>query len=244
MGRRISAAATLANVLARTAWFVEDEVRGVAELVPVGGTCVDVGAEYGLYTVVMAAAVGPSGTVHAVEPQHAPNRVIDVVLSTFGVQQRVVRHQYALGARPGSSQLSVPVRRGRAVHGRAYVLRDAVHAGPNARDFRADRRVPVRVSTLDTLVADRGLTRLDLLKADVEGAELQVLTGGACAIERFRPTVQLEIEAPHLAKYGTSVTDVTGFLLDRDYAMQVWRAGGWHPAAKVTSDARNYLFLP
>jgi FkbM family methyltransferase len=223
---------------------VEDEVRGIAELVPAGGTCVDVGAEYGLYTVVMAAAAGPSGIVHAVEPQRTPNRVIDLVVSALGVQDRVVRHEYALGAHPGSSRLSVPIRRGRAVHGRAYVLRGAVHTGPNTEEFGADRRVPVHVSTLDALVDDLGLARLDLVKADVEGAELQVLVGGKDTIDRFRPTVQLEIEAPHLAKYGTSVGDVTGFLLDRDYAMLVWRAGGWRPAATVTSAARNYLFRP
>jgi FkbM family methyltransferase len=236
--------ADLVGAVSRVAWFVEDEVQAIAALVPAGGTCVDVGAGYGLYTVAMAAAVGPDGEVHAVEPQPDPSRVIDAVVRLCGAQGRVVRHDVALSDRTGTSMLSVPVRRGRAVHGRAFVTRDALHAGPNVVEFRAERHYEVRLSTLDQLVEQQGLTRLDMIKADVEGAELQVLHGGADTIERFRPTVQLEIEERHLGKFGSTADDVAGFLLDRGYAMHGWVKGGWRPARSAKSTRRNYLFVP
>jgi FkbM family methyltransferase len=241
LSRRIAAAV---GALSRAAWFIEDEVRAIADLVPTGGTCVDVGAGYGLYTVAMAAAVGPRGTVHAIEPQPDPNRVIDAVVRLCGARERVIRHELALSDRTGMSELSVPVRRGRAVHGRAFVTRDAVHAGPNAVDFRTARYQPVRLLTLDELAVGQDLTRLDMLKADVEGAELQVLAGGACTIDRFQPTVQLEIEQRHLEKFGSTVQDVTGFLVDRGYTMHGWTRGGWRPLRSATSALRNYLFVP
>jgi FkbM family methyltransferase len=242
--RRLAAVAAIADVLSRAAWFIEDEVKAIAELVPQGGTCVDIGAEYGLYTVAMAAAVGPRGTVHAIEPQTDPNRVIDAVVRICGAQARVVRHDCALSDRPGTSMLSVPIRRGRAVHGRAFVTRDALRPGPNAEEFQAERRHPVRLSTLDELAEQQELTRLDMIKADVEGAELQVLTGGASTIDRFRPTVQLEIEQRHLEKYGSTVADVTGFLFERGTTMYVWATGEWSPAVSAASAQRNYLFVP
>jgi len=239
--RRIAAAV---GALSWAAWFIEDEVRAIAELVPTGGTCVDVGAGYGLYTMAMAAAVGPHGTVHAIEPQPDPNRVIDAVVRVCGARGRVIRHDVALSDQTGMSMLSVPVRRGRAVHGRAFVMRNARHAGPNSVDFRTARHQPVRLSTLDELAVGHDLTRLDMLKADVEGAELQVLAGGASTIERFQPMVQLEIEQRHLEKFGSTVHDVTGFLLDRGYAMHGWARGGWRPLRSASSTLRNYLFVP
>jgi FkbM family methyltransferase len=238
---------TLVGLISRAAWFIEDEVKAIAELVPAGGTCVDVGAGFGLYTVAMAAAVGPGGTVHAIEPQPAPNRVIDAMVRICRAQGRVVRHDLALSDQTGTSMLSVPIRRGRAVHGRAFVTRGALHPGPNAVDFRAERRHSVRLSTLDVLAEQQDLTRLDMIKADVEGAELQVLNGGACTIDRYRPKVQLEIEERHLGKFGSTVEDVTGFLLDRGYTMQAWAKGAWRPVMTTTSTPlapRNFLFLP
>lgn len=241
---RAVVAARLLEFLARTAWFVEDEVAGVADLVPLGGTCIDVGAEYGLYTVAMAAAAGPTGTVHAVEPQPDAHAAMARTVRLAGLDDRVVRHARALGATAGRATLSVPMRRGLPVHGRAFLTVGAHDGGPNDEEFDESREVEVEVTTLDELAEAVGLRRLDLLKADVEGAELQVLQGGAATIERFRPVVQLEIEEPHLAKYGVAVDDVTGFLADRGYTMSVWVEGAWRRTERVTPAHRNYLFTP
>lgn len=243
-GGRPAAVAAVLGTLARHAWFVEDEVAGIADLVPTGAICADVGAEYGLYTVAMAAAAGPGGTVHAVEPQPDAHRVMDAAVRAAGCDDRVLRHRCALGAAPATASLSVPLRRGLPVHGRAFLTTGAQHGGPNEADFDRARRVEVEVTTLDRLLAAHEVDRLDLLKADVEGAELQVLRGGAGTIERLRPLVQLEIERPHLDRYGVTVAEVTGFLLDRGYRMHVWYRGRWQPADAVTEARRNYLFRP
>lgn len=49
-----------------------------------------------------------------------------------------------------------------------------------------------RFSTLDELTAEYGLTRLDWVKIDVEGAELGVLTGGQETLARFSPALVIE----------------------------------------------------
>ncbi len=219
-------------------------MAGVADLVPVGGVCVDVGAEYGLYTVAMAAAAGPTGTVHAVEPQPDAHTAMARMVRLAGVDDRVVRHRRALGTTAGRATLSVPMRRGLPVHGRAFLTEGAHGGGPNDEEFDESREVEVEVTTLDDLAEAEGLHRLDLLKADVEGAELQVLQGGAATIERLRPAVQLEIEQPHLDKYGVAAADVTAFLTERGYAMSVWVEGAWRRTARVAPAHRNYLFTP
>lgn len=242
--RRGRVVAALLRGAARRAWFVEDEVAGVLDLVPPGGTCVDVGAEFGLYTVAMALAVGEGGMVHAVEPQPGAHRVMDRVADVVAGDGRVVRHRVALGATPDRGTLSVPLRRGLAVHGRAFLTTGARHGGPNDDEFARERRLTVEVTTLDLLCELHDVRRLDLLKADVEGAELQVLRGGVAALERHRPIVQLEIEQPHLDRYGATVADVTGFLTGRGYTMHLWDDGAWRRSDRVVPTHRNYLFRP
>ena len=47
--------------------------------------------------------------------------------------------------------------------------------------------------TLDELVSSENLIRVDYIKIDVEGAEIQVLRGGTKTIEKFRPIIQMEV---------------------------------------------------
>ncbi len=62
------------------------------------------------------------------------------------------------------------------------------------------------------------------------------------AEHRRRPTLLLEIEARHRAKYHTDPVDVTDWLAERGYGMRTWRNGDWHAIDRVTTASRNYLF--
>ncbi|GGV83834.1 FkbM family methyltransferase [Streptomyces massasporeus] len=108
---------------------VEDEVAGLRAFVPAGSVCVDAGAEYGLHTRVLAALAGPSGRVHSVEPLPGPCRRLRVTARLLGARNVTVRRA-ALGDRRGRGRLSLPVRRGLPVHGRAYLTDGAHGPGP------------------------------------------------------------------------------------------------------------------
>lgn len=54
----------------------------------------------------------------------------------------------------------------------------------------------VPLTTIDALVAELRLSRVDFIKMDIEGAERQALRGGAATIARFRP--RMEISVDHL----------------------------------------------
>lgn len=206
-----------------------------------GDVCLDIGAEYGLYTYALAGAAGPRGRVHSFEPLPGPHRVLRAGIRLLG-RGRARPHRIALGDRArDAAEMSLPYRRGLRVHGRAFVTDGADGLGPNT-EFAAERRLRVRVSTVDAMVERAGLPRVDFIKADVEGAEPLVLEGAARTLERFRPTLLLEIEGRHPAKYGARADELADRLRVAGYAMFRWRDGAWRPAYRISPEHRNYLF--
>lgn len=242
--RRLAATAAVLTALARHAWFVEDEVRGLADLVSAGDVCIDIGAEYGLYTLALAAHVGPRGHVHSIEPQPGPSRALATGARLAGGRGIITLHRHALAERAGHAWMAVPRRAGLPVHGRGFLTSGAIEPGPNATDFRVTRWQRVAVTTLDALCAARGIDRVDFIKADVEGAELKMLRGGMDTLTAHHPMLQLEIQEPHIAKYGHHAHEVVTLLTDLGYTMLVWGDRGWRATDHISTRRRNYLFAP
>ncbi|MGB2923307.1 MAG: FkbM family methyltransferase [Mycobacterium sp.] len=210
-------------------------------MVRAGDVCLDVGAEYGLYSVPLACLAGPSGRVVAVEPTPNLVRRLRIAASTLGARSMTVA-PVALGAQAGHGSLSVPRRWNLPVHGRSYLMDGAVHEGPNSEFTRAVA-LPVRVQTLDGLCDELALDRLDFLKIDCEGAELAILAG-AEMVWRHRPTIMLEIEDRHLGRYGKTAADVFNLLSDRGYELYGWLGERWKSLTGPHHRLRNYLFAP
>lgn len=226
--------------LARRTRFVEPEMLGLRGLVQPGSVCFDIGAAAGLYTLALSKLAGPKGQVHSFEPVPFAHPVLTRILGGRS-SANVCHHAVALGTEPGHGVMSVPVGRHGPVTGRSFLDADCAGPGSNA-EFRSQMDVDVEVQTLDGVCAAAELTRLDFIKIDVEGAELQVLKGGQASIERFRPTVLVEIEDRHTARYRHPGSDVATWLRRRGYVMHTWQ-GSWQETDVVCTHARNYLFL-
>lgn len=228
------------NLLARRTPWVEDEIQGLAAVVRPGAVCLDVGAEYGLYTQALAGLVGPRGRVLAVEPLPGAFRILSALVAARGRRNVSVR-RLALGEHEARGVLSLPYRNGLPVHGRAYLTSGARDAGPNV-EFASAREVEVEVVSLDELCARENLGRVDFVKADVEGAELSVLRGARATLEAHHPALLLEVEERHTRKYGYGAADLVGWLADLGYAPSRWTGAGWTAVDGVDEAHRNYLF--
>ncbi|CAM5422990.1 FkbM family methyltransferase [Streptomyces avidinii] len=239
-GVRVSAVAGGLSWASSRFSFVEDEVAGLRPFVRPGAVCLDIGAEYGLYTWALSALSGPEGSVHSIEPLPGPAAWLRTAASAFGCDNVTV-HRVALAARAQPGTMSLPRRRLLPVHGRAYLTEGANGPGPNT-EFARSRSVATAVRTVDGLCHHLGLDRVDFIKADVEGAEAAVLAGARRTLLRHRPSLLLEIEDRHLAKYDARPAGLVAGLRGLGYSMYRWREGGWHPEAAVTDDFRNYLF--
>jgi FkbM family methyltransferase len=239
---RGAAVAGALRVLARLTPYVEPELIGLREVVRPGDVCVDIGAALGLYTVSLSRLVGPQGTVHSIEPLVFAHPTLSFLLRPRE-GRNVVRHSVALGVSEGRDVMSVPVRHGAPVTGRSFLTAGADGLGSNA-EFTDHLEVLVRTDTLDRFCAANAIDRLDFVKADVEGAELRVLEGGAETIERLRPKLLLEVEERHVRRFGYRAGDVQDWLAERGYRMHAWHRTAWRPVDRIDDRIRNYLFVP
>ncbi|RWR25534.1 FkbM family methyltransferase [Agrococcus lahaulensis] len=219
--------------------LVEPEIRGLHHLVRRGDVCFDVGAAYGMYSIPLADLVGPDGAVHSFEPQPRPRALLSAARRATGAGH-IRLSDSGMGRTACHLPLVLPVRFGLTISGHAHLadgLATTVPARPGAT-----RRIHVPVTTIDDVCAARSIERVHFITADVEGFEPEVLHGAAAVLERDMPSLLLEIEDRHLARYGRTADEVAALLRERGYAMATWRDDGWQPAQRVVLGTRNYLF--
>jgi len=213
-------------------------------LVSPGDVCFDVGAAGGTYMLLLSRLSGPSGKVYAFEPRPRSARAIERARRLLRLN-RVSVHRVGLADSQGTMTVLIPSWKGLQFTTRAY-LGSAYGVDANAipKGFTGVRPMTIPMTTLDRFVADAGIERLDFIKADVEGAELAVMEGARHSIERWHPTVLLEIEDRHLGRYGRHATDVVGLMTEWGYRMLTFSDGELRPATEVVPDENNYVFLP
>lgn len=94
--------------------------------------------------------------------------------------------------------------------------------------------VSVRMTTVDSYVSDQKLSRVDFIKIDVEGFEMEVLSGAKSVLLKHRPTLCIEVNDEHLRRFGSSEAELMDFLLGLRYSIRMItpktlsKSGAWH----------------
>jgi FkbM family methyltransferase len=151
----------------------------------------DIGANVGLYSLLLS-RLAPRGHVHAFEPTETA-RLLRENLAATGAGNVSV-HEVALGDRSGMREESI-----HRIWG----------APPETGRYR--------FITLDDFVNEASLTRLDCIKIDVDGFDLEVLKGARETLLRFDPWLVVELNHA-LATRGQSVGEALAWLYGQGYA--------------------------
>ncbi len=173
--------------------FSDGEFDLLAQGLRPGGVIVEAGANVGAHTLPLAKCVGAEGRVYAFEPQRP---IFHCLCANMAINSITNTRCYckALGAELGELHVPVPDYDAENNFGAVEVGARAEGAraeGARAEGARAEGE-RVTVVTVDSL----NLTRCDLIKADVEGMELEVLRGASATIEQFQPVLYLENDRP------------------------------------------------
>ena len=147
-----------------------------------GVVALDCGANIGTYTLEFGRAMAGWGMVLAFEPQE---RIFYALAGNIAINNLFNARAFnkAVGRAPGSIDIPVVDYQVPGQFGGLSLKGDGTDVGQ-----KTEERTPVEVIQIDALK----LGRLDLLKADVEGMEIDVLEGARETIERNRPYILAE----------------------------------------------------
>ena len=160
-------------------WF-EDEIKFLRHLLQPGQKIIDIGANYGVYTLSMAKCVGVAGRVWAFEPASSTAALLSDSIALNKYDQ-VVLEKSALSNVIGTAQLALNAN---------SELNALVHS-----DQAPGESESVPLVTLDSCMETHGWVGIDFMKIDAEGEEANILRGGAHFFAAESPLIEYEIKA-------------------------------------------------
>lgn len=184
----------------------------------IGDVCIDVGANIGYFSMMMAKAVGSTGRVIAFEPVPDTFDVLKMNASlAAGQGLNIDARRAAISSQEGELAID---RREHSTLNQVRALSGDVPDGENV----------VSCFTLTQVLEDLGLTgRLGLLKVDVEGHELSVLQGGLPVLMAGRVS-QMIIEVTP----GEDAVEIERILRSCHASFRSWIDGSWREGSLGT----------
>jgi FkbM family methyltransferase len=180
--------------------YEHQEIEWLERMVKTGDTCVDVGANVGIMSLFMAKGAGKDGKVFAFEPASLNRAILEMNLELNGLKNTLISNSI-LSDIVGSRSFSVS--------------EDSAFSSirPTGRKEQA-AEITVPSTTLDHEFAEKNC-RVDVLKIDVEGAELLVLQGGKKLFNNssLRPrAIFIELSTTNQSAYGYGPEAIITFL--------------------------------
>lgn len=160
----------------------------------VGKTIFDVGAHIGYHTLNFAHLVGESGRVFSFEPHPLHiQRIIDninrnsdllprVKILPFGLSNSIKEDTFYYSSKVENSMSSMSF------------ISDSSTLFPRSH-YKSFKATTIHLETIDNLLDSKIIDPPDLVKIDVEGAESLVIEGAMITLEKYKPTLLIEIHS-------------------------------------------------
>lgn len=200
--------------------FERHELDALQSRLEDGDVVFDVGANIGYLTIPLALSVASTGRVIACEPERRNLGRLRENLALNDIDNVTVK-ELAIGADDGEIMLQL------ADDSVYHTVSSAGEVPGSTLAHATGRGVVVRMATLDTVWAEEGRPAVAALKIDVEGAEVDVVRGGAELISACRPVLLIETS-------GNRLAEVRACLAPLEYAAS-------QPPGFAES---NHLFVP
>jgi FkbM family methyltransferase len=169
--------------------YYEPELAYLGKILSPGNLFIDVGANFGVYTLVASKLVGETGRVLAFEP----------TAHSFAILQQNLALNHSSNVR--AFQVALAQTRGKAW---LYHGWDPVGNSLGKDPLWGSDGEDVQTEALDNLLEENGANRVDVIKIDVEGAEELVLRGAIRCLTSQSPIIIFEFNPGCAARFGLS----------------------------------------
>lgn len=199
-------------------------------------TVLDIGANIGWFSVQLGRVLaGRGGELVAFEPLPPTFERLHRNIELNDLRETVTVVNAGLGEERDTACFYLPANSGSVAASRRKLYPSDTHA-----------RFECSIQTLDDVVAEMDLKHIDLIKCDVEGAEIFALRGARESLSAHRPVVMLEMLRKWAAVYDYHPNDIIKMMEAADYTCYSVEDGAALRVARVedTASATNYLFIP
>uniref|UniRef100_A0A831U6P4 FkbM family methyltransferase n=1 Tax=Geobacter metallireducens TaxID=28232 RepID=A0A831U6P4_GEOME len=195
--------------------FEPESTYWVSHIVKEGMTVLDVGANFGYFTVQFSKLVGTTGQVYAFEPSNHFHRRLTEHLDLNGCTNVTV---LKMGLSDVKRDLQLLIDDSTAT---LYWHDDAKK--PVATET-------IHLETLDSYIESTGLNKIDFIKIDIDGAEPQFIRGAQKTLRKYRPILLIEFAQLVLMAAGSDVPALAKQLKDLGYTFYSERNGQPFPS--------------
>jgi FkbM family methyltransferase len=199
----------------------EPAMEGLRFLIQEGDCIADLGANIGVYALELSRLAGAAGRVYSFEPILENFKILEGVTRTRRLSN-VRLHRAAIGATTGRCEMVIPKVQGFSGLYTAHLIR----AGDEGEIEVVD------VFALDDLVQKNEMARVDFIRADVAGAELEVIGGSRNLLSTQRPGLLLGVSR----RNGDQV-----FAALKDYGYRAFLYTGRFEEAPEPPSPKSYL---
>jgi FkbM family methyltransferase len=199
--------------------------RVYLSVIEAGDTIIDVGANVGAHTIAFSHIAGRLGRVISFEPVPenierlrqtvaGRSRYPNVVIVESAVGYPVLTDQEVLVKVPGDDFTQGSLK---------------AHSAGSWQNGSVVREYPAALTSIDAQAEGLSIHRLDFMKIDVEGGELDVLKGASATLRRFQPLIYCELYARWADSFGYTPADLFEFIRSLGYTgARVIRDGRAH----------------
>jgi FkbM family methyltransferase len=188
----------------RKGCFEKKTTRLVRRIVKPGMRVLDVGANFGYFTTLLAHDVGREGHVWAVEPTSYFRSRIAWHLQANGLTDRVTMVPYGLSDRTSEVEISI---------GNSSATLHPV----SKSDISGSETIVLK--RLDDVSSQLGMDHLDFVKVDIDGHEGMFLDGASDLLRRSLPIVVIEFSESNLQVAGSSIHQLRSQLEELGYSL-------------------------
>ena len=175
-----------------------------------GDIVLDIGAHIGLFAVIASQVTGKNGKVLAFEPAPSTFKILKKTIEINNAENHIDLFQKAVGREDGKA---------------LFFISDGAADNSNSmisyKDDRPLHGIDIAITTIDSVVSEKNLERVDFIKIDVEGAELDTLKGGSLTLQNLRPVCIVAIHPEPIRAKGDKLEDIYDLIISLKYTISM-----------------------
>lgn len=188
--------------------FEYETLEKFIELLRPGYTVLDVGANIGLFSLIGSEVVGSTGKIYAFEPAKDTFAALEKNIEANNCEN-IQLFQLALSDNNGFAEMNSKtegIQEGDLFN----------HLSLTDNEEKNDNSIVTQ--TLDSFLLEHKIERIDVIKIDIEGAELLCFNGAKSLLSsNDRPDIIFEVYEAYCNRFGNSSFDVLKFLNECGY---------------------------